>query len=364
MTENNPFTPNFGQIPKYIAGREQVISEVLRALEGNSVDPARTSIFIGARGTGKTALLSYFSHECRSKGWISVNVNCIPGVQEDILQQLASAAQEFIPRKDSKTVTGVSFGQLFGVSWKEKEQNPSNWRSRITEALMELEEYGAGLLITIDEVTASLDEMIQIASIYQLLLRENRKIALLMAGLPSEVSALLNERSVSFLRRSSQYVLGRIEDHDIELGLKKTVDASGKTITPEALLKAVKAIDGFPYMMQLVGYRSWQQAENENVIGVREADEGIRLAEKDFESRVLKATAVELSKVDIQFIKAMLPDEDVSEVSQIEKRMRKNAGYISRYRIRLIEQGVIEQAGRGKVRVSLPGLKKYIGENY
>ena len=82
--------------------------------------------------------------------------------------------------------------------------------------------------------------MIEIASVYQLLLREKRKIELLMAGLPSEVSTLLNDRSVSFLRRASQYELGRVEDYEIEDAFCKTIEDSGKKIDEEALQKTIE----------------------------------------------------------------------------------------------------------------------------
>lgn len=89
----------------------------------------------------------------------------------------------------------------------------SHGKSIITKYLDKLAAHDTGLLLTIDEADPELDEMIQIASVYQLLIRENRKIAVLMAGLPSHISALLNDRSVSFLRRASQYHLGKIEDY-------------------------------------------------------------------------------------------------------------------------------------------------------
>ncbi len=358
---DNPFTPNFGQIPMIIAGRSQIISEIERSWNSTPGNPARTSIFVGARGTGKTALLTYFSERCREAGWISANVACIPGMLEDILQQTAYSAEELLPADSKKTLTSVQVGSVLGLSWEQENEVRPNWRMRLTKYLELLEEQGVGLLITVDEVSARLDEMIQLAAVYQLLVRENRKIALLMAGLPSEVSLLLNDRSVSFLRRASQYELGAIEDYEVEEAFRQTVEQAGKTIAPEALEMAVQKIDGFPYMLQLVGYRTWEMADDSaDIILLKDVERGAPLAEKDFESRVLKATIRELSKGDIAFLKAMLADDKESEVMKIEKRLKKNSGYVSRYRKRLIEQGVIEATGRGRVQFALPGLRKYL----
>lgn len=358
----NPFTPNFGQVPRHIAGRSQIISDIMNALDGNLGDPARTSILVGARGTGKTALLSYFAAEAEQHGWISINVTCIPGMLEDILQQVAYKAKEFVGKEKKGKIKGVSVGQLFSIEWETLKEDRQNWRTEITKVLDKFESEDIGLLITVDEVTASLGEMIELASIYQLLVRENRKISLLMAGLPSEVSSLLNDRSVSFLRRASNYNMGRIEDYEVEEAFENTVIDAGKEIKPEALTKAVGAVRGFPYMLQLVGYRAWQQAKNKKYINAEDVDKAIVKASNDFENRVLKATYKELSQQDIVFLKAMLEDENVTEISAIEKRIGKPSGYVSRYRARLIERGVIDSPRRGQVQFALPGMKEFLQE--
>lgn len=43
----NPFTPNFGQVPLYMAGRKFLLGEIGRALENGPGDPALSSILAG-----------------------------------------------------------------------------------------------------------------------------------------------------------------------------------------------------------------------------------------------------------------------------------------------------------------------------
>ena len=358
----NPFTPNFGQIPPHIAGRDSVISEVLSALEQGTGHPAQTSVFVGARGSGKTALLSYFAEEAASRGWLSVNTTCIPGIREDLIQQIQITAQEFLPKTKGSRLTSVAVGNVLSASWEREEERTPNWRTQISKVIDFLAEHDTGLLITVDEVTPRLDEMVEIAAVYQLLLREKKKVALFMAGLPSEISALLNDRSVSFLRRASQYTLGRIEDYEIERAFLKTIGDAGKTIEQAALREAVATIDGFPYMMQLVGFRAFEATGEKKRITTAAVRDGVRLARLDFESRVLEATVQELSDGDRAFLFAMLTDREISAVSDIEKRLKKNSGYVSRYRARLLEAGVIESAGRGRVKFALPAMREYLEE--
>lgn len=93
----NPFTPTFGSIPAQMAGREDVIEELTRALDNGVGDPNLTTILSGARGTGKTALLSYLADRADECGWISVNVSALLGMLEELLQQAWKRRSTLLP---------------------------------------------------------------------------------------------------------------------------------------------------------------------------------------------------------------------------------------------------------------------------
>jgi hypothetical protein len=69
----NPFTPTFGSIPMLMAGRDRLISAVLNGLRNGPGDPNRATIFTGARGSGKTVLLTKIANEAAVIGWIHTN---------------------------------------------------------------------------------------------------------------------------------------------------------------------------------------------------------------------------------------------------------------------------------------------------
>lgn len=358
--ERNPFTPNFGQVPIRMAGRDFIVSEIERAFEAAPGDPSLTTIIQGARGTGKTALLTYLARIAEQHGWIAVDVTCIPGMLEDIKEQSRRKASPLLKVEGGRRLSGVGVGQLISLEWDNAEQPVGNWRSQMTDLVEGLNEQGVGLVITVDEIDPGLDEMVQLAAVYQHFVREDRKVALLMAGLPQKVSALLNDRSVSFLRRASQQRLGRIEDYEVEEAFRRTVEEFGKKVDDDAMALAVEAIGGFPYMMQLVGFRAWQRAEGKGSIDAEAMESGIAMAGKDMESRVLRATLDELSEGDLAFLEAMLSDEASSATADIAGRMGKSASYVSTYRRRLLEQGVIESRARGHVSFALPLLREYL----
>ena len=84
MRRENPFTPSFGEIPARLAGRDQILYDVTRALESEHRRPDLTTIFSGARGTGKTALLALVAEEAERRGWVAVSTTALPGMLEDI----------------------------------------------------------------------------------------------------------------------------------------------------------------------------------------------------------------------------------------------------------------------------------------
>lgn len=362
MELTNPFTPSFGGVPPCLAGRKRLLEDMHRAFVRGPGDPNLSTIIIGARGTGKTALLALIAQDAVANGWVAASVSAMPGMLEDIVERVHESASGLVDQGGRMQLGGLSMGQTFGVEFDRSERPQGNWRTRMNGLLNQLDAYGTGLLITVDEVQADLDEIIQLASVYQHFVQEGRRVALVMAGLPANISSLISSKCVSFLRRARQQHLGRVADTDVESAFRKTVLGAGAAIDDDALACAVQAIDGFPYMMQLVGYWMWEEAGGP-VVGCADVARGVRMAQRDFQDGVLAATYRELSKGDLRFLGAMLPDEETS-LADISRRMGVRSNYASKYKERLLESGVIEDCGQNHLRVALPGFKAYVREHW
>lgn len=127
-------------------------------------------------------------------------------------------------------------------------------------------------------------------------------------------------------------------------------------------LKLAKEVKACPFLMQLVGFRSWDVRPQAEEITAQDAAEGIALARSDMEQRVLAPTYYELSEGDKAFLEAMLVDEGESKIADVAQRMGVKSNYASQYRARLIEQGIIGERGRGRVGFDLPYFKEYLEE--
>lgn len=360
----NPFTPTFGIVPPFMAGREDLLEDLACAFANGLGDPNLCTIVSGARGTGKTALLSCVASEAQSQGWVTANTTAAEGMLEDILQQATWNAQAFLSDMGARKLKGITVGQFVGFQWENVAPEKGNWRTQMNRLLDQLKEYDIGLLITVDEAKVTVNEMKQLARVYQHFVTEGRKVGLLMAGLPHSVSQLLRDDDISFLRRARKHVLGRISDREIGEALAATIDQGGKRIAPSALELAVGAVDGFPYMMQLVGYHSWAQAGEGKELGNAAVESGIQYARREMVEGVLEYTYLELSEGDKRFLAAMAGEHKDVSLARISQKMGVQSNYASQYKKRLLEQGILSEPSRGYVRFDMPVFPEYFEERY
>ena len=281
-------------------------------------------------------------------------------MRRDIYEQAYSKFDAVYPIGEEKQLKGVSIGPFVGVEWDNNKAPDKTWRRLMNELLERMQEKGVGLLITIDEVDPRNTEVVEFAMAYQHFIREGKKVALLVAGLPEKVGLLLNGEGTSFLRRAALYNLGPIDNLDIEDAFLRTIKDSGKSIDNSALNKAIENINGHPYKMQLLGFRAWQIAGDSKIIREEHVSKAIEYADRDFEERVLLMLVRELSDMDIAFLKSMAEDETFSKVTDIKKRLGKSDSYVSRYKERLQKAGVVETVGRGKLTFTSPELRDYV----
>lgn len=357
MYAANPFTPAFGTVPAYVAGREHIFSDMRAAFEAGPGNPNLSTLLVGARGTGKTVCMSCIADEALTCGWICVATAARRGMLQDIYEQTLRMARIHLSQEGAK-VTSLSIGPV-SASWSSPEASEGNWRTRMSDVLDALAERGIGLLITVDEVRSTIADMVELATVFQLFVVERRKVALVMAGLPYHVHQLLNDDSVSFLRRSMQYQLGRIDDFDVRTALRKTFLSGGKSIDDNALDACVEATQGFAYMLQLVGYRTWNESEGAEV-RLTDARRGIRTAQSDMEEHIYRSTYRDLSDGDIAFLRAMLEDRTESRLIDVARRMGVKSNYASKYKSRLLAQGVIGERGRSTVfAFEIPGFREF-----
>src|SRR5699024_1634530 len=133
-----------------------------------------------------------------------------------------------------------------------------------------------------------------------------------------------------------------------------TVADTARSITPEAAVLAGEISRGYPYLIQLIGSKAWQNSgeaesiEVEDVHGARDAV--IAAMIKNVHGPAPRG----LSPRKREYLHATLEDEGPSGVGGNDRRMRSDPRNEATYRERLIEEELIRPAGRGFVEYALP----------
>ena len=363
----NPFKPSAGTTPPLLVGRDAAIAEYDESLDDGPGAPMRLARITGARGVGKTVMLTAVGDSAKSRGWIVIAETATTGM----MSRLTTAVQREASRDNGKkrrkvqsvelpSVLGTGGG---GITLTEDLASPGGFREAAGALLDRLEAGNTGLLITVDEVhNSAIAEMRELATVYQHLVREGRNVGLAMAGLPSSISDLLNDDVLTFLRRAVPVELTDIPLSDVEFALKSTVEETGRTIAPDALAVATTATGGFPFMIQLVGYHIWRQATSQH-IDLAAANRGIDAARVRLGSTVHQTALADLSKVDRTYLLAMARDNGPSSTGDVAQRMGRPISYASVYRSRLIQAGIIVVTGHGQVDFAIPFLRDYLREH-
>jgi hypothetical protein len=323
-------------------------------------------LFTGARGTGKTVLLNVLEDVAHEAGWAVVSVTARPGLTDQLTHVLLpSLLNRHDPDATSSRVTSGSVSVL-GVGGgitrtvDEAYEFRPDFRFLLERLARVLGDKGGGVFLSLDEVhRGPIDESREVFQAVQHCFRRGLDVAVAAAGLPSGVSDLLNDDVLTFLRRAERHALGFLPEAAVAAALRQQLTEGGRPITPEALAAAVAAVDGYPFLIQLVGFHLWEGAPPDSPIGTAEADAAIASAEADAGRLVYEPLLAGLSRGDLAFLAAMAQDEaDPSLAADIRSRLP--GGGLSQYRRRLIDAEVIEPAGRGRVRFAIPGLRDYL----
>lgn len=364
----NPFHPTFGVTPPLLVGRDDLIEAVAEAIEDGPGAPGRATLYTGPRGSGKTVLLNAVEDRARELGWTVISETASPGFVERITQQhLPGQLRGVDPEAVRRRLSGISvpLGPLgsAGADWSTIEAHISQagLRNQIDLLTNLLAEKNSGLVITLDEVhQQQIDELRDLATTVQHAFREGRELVFVGAGLSSAVSDVVNDKVLTFLRRADRHHLGPVPDDDVRRAIREPIELFGRTVGDDALAVMAQGTGGYPFLIQLVGHRTWRLHPDTEDISVDDAEEGVRQARRRLGSLVYQPALADTSEVDRTFLLAMAKDDGPSKMADIQERLGVDESYVSQYRLRLIAAELIEPTKRGYVDFALPYLREYL----
>jgi AcrR family transcriptional regulator len=362
MSPKSIFIPSFGNRPEQIVGRDTIIAEFADGLSQPVGHKKRASLIVGQRGFGKTALLLEFASLAAKMDYITARVTASNQMLDEIIEIIQREGAQFVPRQRHR-VKGFSAGALgftLGLSFSEEAERQYGFRSKLTLLCDELALHGKKILILVDEVQPSDEAMRTLATTYQHLVGEKREIAIVMAGLPSSMSSVLNDSILTFLNRAHRIYLGPLPLGEISIYYAQVFRELGRPFDPSALDVAVSATRGYPYLLQLMGYYLANYSEDCSQVSLDMVTQAAAASRQEMIANIFEPVLKPLSNRDRDFLKAMAKDTAASTMADIAARLKVSKPYAQKYRRRLIEAGIIAPGGRGEVEIVIPYLSEHL----
>lgn len=360
IAKPNPFMPSFGRYPKILLDQQGNLNDYLGRLLGNDAK-YQTSLVFGARGTGKTVFLLNVQQTLKQyHNWEFVRLNSSQG---NLLFQLLHALQILV---------GVTVRELFrniqsinvlgnGISLRAiAEANEIDYHYYLSRLLDRLATHDKHILVAIDEIAVN-DDIRAFAAEYQTLIGENQPIALIMTGLPSRVSEVQNDQTLTFLLRSHRIHLATLDELSVGDTYQEVFANGNREIAYAALTTLAQAVGGYAYAFQTIGYYAWRYSEEHLVINDEVVQQTLINAKRDLYQNAYERMYHDISPTDRRFLQVMArAGQKEVAISWIAEQLGKSKNYISVYRSRLLEDQLIRAPHRGYIEFNLPFFQEFI----
>lgn len=340
---NNPFTLVFGKKPVQYVPR---IARTNLIVEEYVAVPAVNQIYMvtGVRGSGKTVMMTNIAGILSERNdWIVVELNAT----RDLLQSLASKLYA-VPKLHECFLKARLDFSAFGLGVTIENAAPvTDVEDMVAKMLDQIRKQGMRLLITIDEVVYS-EQMKVFVSAFQIFMRQDYPIFLLMTGLYENIYELQNDKSLTFLYRAPKIIL---EPLSLTAVCQHYMDIF--QLDKESAGKMAALTRGYPFAFQVLGYLYWEHRDTKTVQEI--------LPEYDqyLEEYVYSKIWSEMSDKDKEIMQKLAESGDI-KVKDLREQLEMSSEQFSVYRERLKRKGVIDTRKYGKISMALPRFEEFI----
>lgn len=337
----NPFSLTFGKEPLSIIERRPQVEEILNDFTADN--PAyQVCMLTGLRGSGKTVMMTQISAEIRkNKEFIVVDLSPERDMLHAFAAQLSSRKELLQIFKDAK----INLSLLgFGIEIDGEPPITDDVVS-LDRMLDHLTQKGRKVLVTVDEVSST-SHVREFVSQFQIFIRRNYNVFLIMTGLYENIYDLQNQKTLTFLYRAP-----KIELSPLNIGLIAAKYQTLLGLTYEEAAKMAVLTKGYPFAYQVLGYLCYRDnAPYETVIPHFDAY---------LEELVYEKLWSELSAKDKIVMSAMADTTD-GKVDSIREKSSMNSNTFTVYRSRLLKRGIIKAREYGHLSFVLPRFKEFI----
>lgn len=382
----NPYRPGAGMSPAYLAGRDNTINEAQNILQAiNYGYSARSVVYYGLRGVGKTVLLNYIENLADEMDLPSEYME-IAERDRSFQYQMALHIYKLINRLsllkniESHIKKALSILKAFTIKYGcddiSIEVNPANGISDtgnlandMTELFLALgviaQKQNKGVVLFIDEIQYIKDD--EFEALMEAIHRTNQKnypIVIFSAGLP-KIAKIAGDVK-SYAERLFDFIeIDSLNNEEAKLALIEPAKRFQINYTDEAINKIIEITQGYPYFLQEYGKWVWECKKEESIIDIKIVNKAYDKFEQSLDKAFFKVRHDRATAREIEFMTAMVACEKLPcSTKEIANIMGESIQAISPLRAQLIHKGFIYAAKRGEVDFTVPQFDKYLKRIY
>lgn len=382
----NPYRPGAGMSPAYLAGRDTTINEAQNILQAiNYGYSARSVVYYGLRGVGKTVLLNYIENLADEMDLPSEYME-IAERDRSFQYQMALHIYKLINRLsllkniESHIKKALSILKAFTIKYGcddiSIEVNPANGISDtgnlandMTELFLALgviaQKQNKGVVLFIDEIQYIKDS--EFEALMEAIHRTNQKnypIVIFSAGLP-KIAKIAGDVK-SYAERLFDFIeIDSLNNEEAKLALIEPAKRFQINYTDEAVNKIIEITQGYPYFLQEYGKWVWECKEEKSIIDIKIVNKAYDKFEQSLDKAFFKVRHDRATAKEIEFMTAMVACEKLPcSTKEIANIMGESIQAISPLRAQLIHKGFIYAAKRGEVDFTVPQFDKYLKRVY
>lgn len=382
----NPYRPGAGMSPAYLAGRDTTINEAQNILQAiNYGYSARSVVYYGLRGVGKTVLLNYIENLADEMELPSEYME-IAERDRSFQYQMALHIYKLINRLsllkniESHIKKALSILKAFTIKYGcddiSIEVNPANGISDtgnlandMTELFLALgviaQKQNKGVVLFIDEIQYIKDS--EFEALMEAIHRTNQKnypIVIFSAGLP-KIAKIAGDVK-SYAERLFDFIeIDSLNNEEAKLALIEPAKRFQINYTDEAVNKIIEITQGYPYFLQEYGKWVWECKKEESIIDIKIVNKAYDEFEQSLDKAFFKVRHDRATAREIEFMTAMVACEKLPcSTKEIANIMGESIQAISPLRAQLIHKGFIYAAKRGEVDFTVPQFDKYLKRIY
>jgi hypothetical protein len=379
----NPFAPGAGTRPPAFVGREKIIQNtnilLARVQAGRA---AKSMLFVGLRGVGKTVLLNYVKKIAEDDyGYKTIFIETpedkslasqlVPNLLR-LLREIDLSTQ--VHTQVKRALRGLrSFAATIKVRYEALELGIEPERGLADSG--DLETDLASLLVAVAEAAAAkktpclllIDEIQYLSQPeFRALITAMHRVAqqelpfvLVGAGLPQLVGVAGEAKS--YAERLFDYpLIGALSEADAATALQEPVKALGASYTDRAISIIYKYTKGYPYFIQEWGFETWNQSDSPIItdLHVTHTIKGVmnKLDDNFFRVRLDRLTPTEKN-----YLRAMAElGPGAHRSGDIAAILNKKVNAVAPVRNSLIRKGMIYSPGHGDTEFTVPLFDEFM----